>query len=108
MGAPKAWKRTNPRLRAQGFFPGGKFSSRIARFRRRKLGSERSAIELSIGAPSVGHPLPARNEWGGWGEGKSNKNTTPLPGPLLLLRRKRGRRARSIPLIQVQWGQSVP
>src|SRR6266568_6251045 len=62
-----------------------------------------TAIELSIGTPSVGRPLPARNEQGeGWGEGKSNKNATPLPGPLLLLRRRRGRRARSIPLIQVQ------
>src|SRR5258708_31184226 len=37
------------------------------------------------------------------GEGKSNKNATPLPGPLLLLRRKRGRRAHSVPLIQCQW-----
>src|SRR5712692_8106490 len=62
-----------------------------------------TAIELSIGTPSVGRPLPARNERGeGWGEGKSDKNATPLPGPLLLLRRKRGRRARSIPLIQCQ------
>src|SRR5229473_6502875 len=62
-----------------------------------------TAIELSIGTPNVGRPLPARNERGeGWGEGKSNKNATPLPGPLLLLRRKRGRRAQSIPLIQVQ------
>src|SRR5216684_1295761 len=52
-----------------------------------------TAIELSIGPPSVGRPLPARNERGeGWGEGKSNKNATPLPGPLLLLRRKRGGR----------------
>jgi hypothetical protein len=69
-------------------------------------GSGSTAIELSIGTPSVRRPLPARNERGeGWGEGKSNKNATPLPGPLLLLRRKRGRRARSIPLIQCQWGQ---
>src|SRR6266568_5160937 len=62
-----------------------------------------TAIELSIETPSVGRPLPARNERGeGWGEGKSNKNATPLPGPLLRLRRKRGRRARSIPLIRCQ------
>src|SRR6266704_6386151 len=67
-----------------------------------------TAVELSIGTPSVGRPLPARNERGeGWGEGKSNKNATPLPGPLLLLRRKRGRRARSIPLIQVQWATGL-
>ncbi len=67
-----------------------------------------TAVELSIGTPSVGRPLPARNERGeGWGEGKSNKNATPLPGPLLLLRRKRGRRARSIPLIQGQWATGL-
>src|SRR6266851_6678374 len=71
-----------------------------------RRGEEGTAIELSVGTPSVGRPLPARNEWGeGWGEGKSNKNATPLPGPLLLLRRKRGRRERSIPLIQAQWGR---
>src|SRR6266851_4710339 len=71
-----------------------------------RRGEEGTAIELSIGPPSVGRPLPARNERGeGWGEGKSNKNATPLPGPLLLLRRKRGRRARSIRLTQVQWGR---
>jgi hypothetical protein len=63
-----------------------------------------TAIELGIGTPSVGRPLPARNERGeGWGGGKSNKNAAPLPGPLLLLRRKRGRRARLIPLTQCQW-----
>src|SRR2546428_12647927 len=66
------------------------------------------AIELSIGTPSVGRPLPARNEQGeGWGEGKSNENATPLPGPLLLLRRKRGRRSRSIPLIQREWATGL-
>src|SRR2546428_9744648 len=68
-----------------------------------------TALELSIGTPSVGRPLPARNERGeGWGEGKSNKNATPLPGPLHLLRRKRGRRARSIRLTQVQCTLSLP
>src|SRR2546428_2155 len=36
---------------------------------RRRAGD--TAIELSIGTPSVGRPLPARNERGeGWGEGE--------------------------------------
>src|SRR6266702_1486735 len=48
-------------------------------------------------------PLSLRGTSGeGWGEGKSNKNATPLPGPLLRLRRKRGRRTQSIPLIRCQ------
>src|SRR6266436_7247530 len=66
-----------------------------------------TAIELGIGPSSVCRPLPARNEGGeGWGGGKSNKNAAPLPGPLLLLRRKRGRKARSLPLIQCQWADA--
>src|SRR5712692_9851188 len=71
--------------------------------RGRRTGS--TAIELSIETPGVGRPLPARNERGeGWGEGKSIKNATPLPDPLLLLRRKRGRRAQSMHLIQCHSG----
>src|SRR5713101_7194926 len=70
--------------------------------RGRRTGS--TAIELSIETPGVGRPLPARNERGeGRGEGKSEINATPLPGPLLLLRRKRGRRAQSMLRNQCRW-----
>src|SRR6266568_193807 len=69
----------------------------------RPLSTTPTAIELSGETLAVSSPLPARNERGeGWGEGKSIKNATPLPGPLLLLRRKRGSRAQSIFRIESQ------
>jgi len=66
-----------------------------------------TAIELSIGMSSVCRPPREERAGEGWGAGKSNKNATPLPGPRLLLRRKRGRRARSIPLIPCQWSAQL-
>ena len=54
-----------------------------------------TAIELSNRDPIIGLlPLLVRHERGeGWGEGKVNKDGTPLPNPLFPSKGKRGRRA---------------